>query len=211
MRIRLLHRHARKNAALRDFCCRFDKVAGLVSPVLCEEMRGLADGAGISYDLAVFSSLRDGWIPSNAAVVDAAHSAIDVLAGSSHSNDAGNGCTSMCASGDAAGGRVLVGQTKDNPWDATRYHVLLERYEGVKQVCCARFLFLSPNCSPAMIYSPPRTHARARTHAHTHTHTHTGHVVMRAWQLRWLGCQLGAFWPRGRRGNELRWQLHIPT
>ena len=101
--------------------------------MLGEEVRGMADGAGISYDLAFFAALRDGWTPSNSATA-AMGVTSRALAGTGRSQGDGSGCTSMCASGDAAGGRVLVGQTKDTPSEATRYHVMQQQYEGVKQV-----------------------------------------------------------------------------
>ena len=46
----------------------------------------------------------------------------------------------MCVSGDVAGNRVLLGQTKDTPSEATRYHVMLMQYEGVSQVTLVHFV-----------------------------------------------------------------------
>lgn len=94
-------------AALERFRSRYEGLFREHLPLALEEIRGLAEGARLSYAYAFFAATRD------------------------QARAPAEGCTAFYAGGPAtAGNRVLLGQTKDTSAPLSRYRILRIAYDS---------------------------------------------------------------------------------
>jgi isopenicillin-N N-acyltransferase-like protein len=99
-------------SALEDVRARYEPIFARLTPSALDEIRGLAEGAGLSYAHAFYAATRDG------------------LGLGGFGPAAVPACTSIVCGGDAsAGGRVLVAQTKDTAAPLDRYRIMRLGYD----------------------------------------------------------------------------------